>query len=174
VKNSITMACTATLALAVAVSGCAIVNTTATVVKTGASVAGTAVTTTASVAKAAVDTTVAVGSATVAAGGAAVSVANGAKSLTLATASVAISGAALVGSAVMWGIQMHGNDEYLHAPVTSGGGGSFVSAERKLLWTQGCEHVPIQAPGVLVATKSGVTEVRVNGDTCPVLRVVNP
>ncbi len=162
------------LIVAFAASGCAIVNTTATVVKTGASVAGTAVSTTASVAKTAVDTTIAVGGATVAAGSAAVSVANGAKTVTLATASVAISGAALVGSAVMWGIQMQGNDEYLHAPVTSGGGGSFVSAERKLLWTQGCDHIPIQAPGVLVATKSGVTEVRVNGEACPVLRVVSP
>ena len=151
------------------ISACSVVKTTAdvasTAVVTTAKVAGSVAGTTVDVAKGAITTSAVVGSA-------AVSTASAAKSLTLATASVAISGASLVGSAVTWGIQMKRNDEFSHAPVTSSGGGRFVSLEGKLLETDGCANIPPQAPAVLVHSKSGDVEVKANGKSCRVLRVL--
>jgi hypothetical protein len=151
-----------------ALAGCSVVKTTAnvagTAVVTTAKVAGTAASTTVDVAKATATTGAVVGSAAVAS-------ASAAKSVTLATTSVAISGASLVGNAVMWGIAMQKQDEYHAAPVVSAGGGRFVSAEGKTLTTAGCDDVPAQAPATLVYTKSGETQVRVNGAACEVKTV---
>jgi hypothetical protein len=156
------------LAVISLISACSVVKTTAdvasTAVVTTAKVATTVAGTTVDVAKGAVSTGAVVGSASV-------SAASTAKSLALSTASVAISGASLVGSAVMWGIQMKRNDEFLHAPVTSSGGGRFISVEGKLLETEGCADIPPQAPGVLVHSKDGDVQVRANGNACKVLRV---
>jgi hypothetical protein len=71
----------------------------------------------------------------------------------------------------MWGISMKKQDEYHAAPVVSSGGGRFVSAEGKILQTDGCADVAPQVPGTLIYTKSGDTQVRVKGDTCDVKTV---
>jgi hypothetical protein len=150
------------------ISSCSIVKTTAdvagTAVITTAKVATTVAGTTVDVAKGAVATGVVVGSASVAA-------ASTAKSLALSTASVAISGVSLVGSAVMWGIQMRKSDDFSHAPVTSSGGGRFISVEGKLIETEGCAEITPQTPGVLVYGKEGDVQVRVSGNACKVLRI---
>jgi hypothetical protein len=150
-------------------------NSACSVVKTTADVASTAVITTAKVATAVAGTTVDVakGAVTTGAvvGSATVAAASTAKSLALSTASVAISGASLVGSAVMWGIQMRKSDDFSHAPVTSSGGGRFISVEGKLLETEGCVEIAPQTPGVLVYGKEGDVQVRVSGNACKVLRI---
>ncbi len=156
------------LALFPLIPACSVVKTTADVASTAlvttAKVATTVAGTTVDVAKGAVTTGAVVGSATV-------SAASTAKSLALSTASVAISGASLVGSAVMWGIQMKKSDDFSHAPVTSSGGGRFISVEGKLIETEGCEETAPQTPGVLVYGKDGDVQVRVSGTACKVLRV---
>ncbi len=156
------------LAIISVISACSVVKTTAdvasTAVITTAKVATTVAGTTVDVAKGAVATGAVVGSASVAA-------ASTAKSLALSTASVAISGVSLVGSAVMWGIQMKKSDDFSHAPVTSSGGGRFVSVEGKVLETEGCIETAPQVPGVLVHSKRGDVEVRAGGNTCKVLRI---
>ncbi len=153
-----------------ALTGCSAIKTTAdvagTAVVTSVKVASAVAGTTVDVAKGAVTTGVVVGSA-------AVATASAAKSLSLATASVAISGASLVGSAVMWGIQLRRSDDFLHAPVTSAGGGRFISAEGRVIETEKCTEIAPQLPAVLVYAKDGDVQVRVNGSACRVVRVAS-
>jgi hypothetical protein len=148
----------------VLLSGCAVVRTTADVVKTTAGVAGTVVSTTADVAK----TGVGMG---VTAGSAAVSAAGNAKSLALSTASVAISGASLLGSAVVWGIQLTKTEDVQVAPVVSLGEGRFRSAEGQVVSSTACADVPAQTPALFAMTKDGSAQVRVSGRVCAVEKV---
>ncbi len=155
INNQLSVAfAVATAAAVLTLAGCSIIKTTA-------SVAGSVASTTTDVAKATVTTGAVVGSGAVAA-------ASAAKAVTLATASVAISGASLVGSVVMWGISMKQSDEFAHAMVVSEGGGRFLSAEGKLLETEGCAETAPKVPGTLFVRKSGGAEVRVNGAACAV------
>jgi hypothetical protein len=148
----------------VLLSGCAAVRTTAEVVKTTASVAGTVASTTADIAKTGVNMGVTAGSAAVAAAGTA-------KSLALSTASVAMSGASLIGSAVVWGIQLTKTEDAQIAPVVSLGEGRFRSAEGQVLSSTSCADVAAQTPALFAMTKDGSAQVRVSGRVCGVEKV---
>jgi hypothetical protein len=149
------VACTAVL-----LSGCGTIQTTANVVKTGASVVGSTVSATTAVASTAADiglksasTAASVGSATIAAGAAA-------RTATAATASVAIAGATALGGAVKWGIEFARSEELQHAPIIAEGANAFLSKEGSRVVTLGCDESRANEPALLVINRRGEYLVR--------------
>lgn len=129
-----------------ALAGCGVVQTTASVAKTTASVVAGTVVTTASVAKTGaeiglktVSTAATVGGAAVSAGSAAVSAGAAARSASAATVTAAIAGVTAVGGFVKWGIEFSREADRASAPLTPRGANEFVSEAGAVVLTRACD-----------------------------------
>ena len=140
-------------------SGCAVVETGASVLKA-----------TATVASATVGAAATVVGTTVVAGSAAVSAAGTAKTVTVA----AVGAAVAAGSLVVVGAQAvaHSNRDNDVAMITvvATAPDRFSASDGRKWITRNCPDVAVGQPGLWVATRSGEHEIRVNtGTRCPVL-----
>ena len=156
--------------LAALASGCAVVNTGASVVKATASVASATVGAAATVASTTVGVASTVVGTTVVAGSAAVSAASAAKSVTVAAVGTAVA----AGSLVVVGVQAinaaNRDNDIAMTSVVATAPDRFSATDGRKWITRNCADVVTGQPALWVALRSGDNEIRINsGMRCPVL-----
>ena len=157
-------------------SGCAVVNTGATVVKAGATVVGTSVSVASTVVGTTVDVSLKAAGTGIALASAGVTAASTAKSVTVAAAGTAIAagsvvaGAAVAASAFTAPSANRGADDVATAPVVAMSADRYVAQDGRQWTTRNCADALPGQPALWVAMRSGETEIRTStGAACPVL-----